>query len=211
MQLTRLKGIPRVTEESDWLEDNRRIHFSEEEDGLGIEFKTTGGGEREFRDGAEFLASMIVNRPDDICFGLGVDTDEMGIYLCVDRTNMWLGDIPKPLEIVLRRNWVQFISSRLLTARKFQVGVSLVGKEVDRNMVMDAGELVGDMSENAFNELMDEYWHEDLNHVDSFRKQLDEFESVAMTELRQGEMEASKPQMRHELDAEKYFVSQQGQ
>ena len=151
-----LKGTPQIiVPEAEWLDGEQKVHFSDEEDGLGIDFKVDGLLQDEAKEGAEFLAAMAVNHPDKIRFGLRLEEDAIDVYLCIQDTRIvWIGSLPKFLEVVLRKNWDQFITAKILTARRFQVGISVVGKEVGRASLLDVADLVEDMSEELFGELM---------------------------------------------------------
>jgi len=151
-----LKGTPKViAPDEDWLDDGQKVHFSREEDGLGLDFKVEGLLQEEAMQGAEFLSAMAVNQPDKIRFGLKLEEETIDVYLCVqDARIVWIGNLPKFLEVILRKNWEQFIGAKILTARRFQVGISLVGKEVGRASMLDAGDLVEEMSEEVFSEFM---------------------------------------------------------
>ncbi|TRO55180.1 hypothetical protein E2P64_07550 [Candidatus Bathyarchaeota archaeon] len=150
-----LKGTPKTVVDDDWLSGGQRVHFSKEEDGLGIDFKVEGLLQEEAVRGAEFLAAMAVNKPDKIRFGLKLEEDSIDVYLCVQDTKIiWLGSLPKFLEVVLRKNWEQFVGAKILTARRFQVGISFVGREVGRASLLDAADLIEDMSEEMFGEIM---------------------------------------------------------
>jgi len=151
-----LKGMPTiVAPENEWLGEGQKVHFSKEDDGLGIDFKVEGLLSQEGTEGAEFLAAMAVNDPSKIRFGLKLGDDDIGVYLCVlDQRIVLLGCLPKFLEVVLRKNWNQFISAKILTARQFQVGISAVGEEVGRGALLEGAELLEDMAEVEFNKLM---------------------------------------------------------
>lgn len=150
-----LVGVPTFTEIDGWLGDGPRVHLGQTDQGFAIEFKVEGLLSESACIGAEQLAAMQANNPSKIRFGLKVETGGVGVFLYSDEMEIArIGSMPGLLGAIFVKNWESLVLSNILEAEKFQIGISFAKNEIDRNMIMEGGELVDEMPEKEFNDLL---------------------------------------------------------
>lgn len=150
-----LDGVPTFKETDDWLGDGPRVHLGPTDQGFAIEFKVDGLLSEDVCTGAEQLAAMQVNNPSKIRFGLKIEDDGVGVFLYSNEMEIArIGSMPGLLGAIFVKNWESLVLSNILEAKKFQIGISFAKNEIDRNMIMEGGELVDEMPEEEFDDLL---------------------------------------------------------
>jgi hypothetical protein len=144
-----IKGNPKWIDFKGWLEGCVNLVGSKKDDDTLLEFKVLSL-DHETRESAELLLALAQNNPRSIRYEIWAGEDEAYLMLNPEllqrgkHDSYRLGVVPLRLAAFLSQDEVCTVFSRCAEAIEYSVGLSIVGKEIDKNKIMeiaDTGEL----------------------------------------------------------------------
>lgn len=155
----KLKGRPKKVDFDDWLNGSEQLQIVKDgERSAFLEFKVATSADKS-RKAFEMLYGVAANNPHKIMFRFLMDGDSTSLVFSASQPGPVydLGKVPRPIHTFISKahNWRLF--EEFAEVVDYAIGLSLVGREVDRQRVMgmaDFGEL-DDLSQKQFDDLID--------------------------------------------------------